>query len=115
MMKSTLSIHRLQIPVRVGVHDWEKSITQTLTIHLEMEYDAQMAMQTDAIQFALDYTDVAKRIEHVCLRKHYELIEHLAWEIKNELEQLSVISARLEVEKPNVIPSASHVCFTLSW
>lgn len=115
MIKSTLSIHRLQIPVRVGVHDWEKSITQLLTFHLEMEYDAGMAMQTDNFQFALDYTDVAKRIEHVCSRKHYALIEHLAWELKKELEQLSVISARLEIEKPDVIPSASHVSFTLSW
>ncbi|TNE74479.1 dihydroneopterin aldolase [bacterium] len=113
-MKTKLVIHDLKIPVSIGVHEWEKQIKQELIFNLELEYNAEKAMQTDDVQFALDYTVIGKLMNQVCERKHFELIEHLAHELQSEISTYC-LHGKLDVFKADVIPSAKGVSFICEW
>ena len=61
----TISIQGLSVPAVIGVHDWEREITQTLVVTVEMAADVRSAAQHDDLADALDYSAVARTIASV--------------------------------------------------
>ena len=55
-------IEDLRIQTVIGVFDWEREITQTISIDLQMAFDIQNAAKSDDIADTLDYKAVSKRL-----------------------------------------------------
>ena len=97
----TISIQGLSVPVIIGVHDWEREITQTLVVTVEMAADVRSAARHDDLADALDYSAVARTIASVIRDGRFRLIETAAERVAERLlADHPVAWLRLEVRKP---------------
>jgi dihydroneopterin aldolase len=97
----TISIQGLSVPAVIGVHDWEREITQTLVVTVEMAADVRSAAQNDDLADALDYSAVARTIASVIRDGRFRLIETAAERVAERLlADHPVAWLRLEVRKP---------------
>jgi dihydroneopterin aldolase len=99
----TISIQGLSVPAIIGVHDWERGITQTLVFSVDMvpaAADVRKAAETDNLADALDYSAVARTIASVVRDGRFRLIETAAERVAERLADHPVAWLRLEVRKP---------------
>jgi dihydroneopterin aldolase len=100
----TISIQGLSVPAVIGVHDWEREITQTLVFSVDMipsAADVRSAAQHDDLADALDYSAVARTIASVVRDGRFRLIETAAERVAERLlADHPVAWLRLEVRKP---------------
>jgi 7,8-dihydroneopterin aldolase/epimerase/oxygenase len=96
-----VSVRDLRVQAVIGVHDWEREITQTLVFTVEMAADVRSAAQHDDLAGALDYSAVAQTIASVVRDGRFRLIETAAERVAERLiADHSVAWLRLEVRKP---------------
>ena len=103
-------IRDLKIETVIGIFDWERRIRQTISLDLEMAFDIRPAAASDNIADALDYKAVAKRLIGFVESAEFLLVETLAEQVAALcLDDPRVRSARVRVEKLDVIPDAAAV------
>lgn len=103
-------IRDLQIETVIGIFDWERRIRQTVSLDLEMGADIRRAAATDAIDDALDYKAVAKRLIEFVGDSEFQLVETLAERIASiVLEEFGVSWLRLTVNKPGAVRGSRSV------
>jgi 7,8-dihydroneopterin aldolase/epimerase/oxygenase len=99
-----VSVRDLSVEAVIGVHDWEREITQTLVVTVDMVPSAdgvRTAARHDDLADALDYSAVARTIVSVVRDGRFRLIETAAERIAERLlAGHSVAWLRLEVRKP---------------
>ena len=88
----------------IGVRDWEREVTQTLVISVDMAPaagGAGRAAEADDLKDALDYSAVAQTISSVVREGRFRLIETAAEQVAERLlADHPVAWLRLEVAKP---------------
>jgi dihydroneopterin aldolase len=62
----------------IGVTAEERTIKQRLSIDVEILTDAGHAARTDSLKDAIDYSQIATLVMHVCRDRDFHLIETLA-------------------------------------
>lgn len=103
-------IRKLQVETVIGIYDWERKIRQTVTIDLEMASDINKAASSDAIEDALDYKAVAKRLIAFVEASEFQLIETLAEKIAGiVLNEFKVSWLKLSLGKPGAVTGAKDV------
>jgi dihydroneopterin aldolase len=96
-----VSVRDLSVPAVIGVHDWEREITQTLVFTVELAADVRSAARHDDLADALDYSAVAQTIAAVARDGRFRLIETAAERVAERLlADYPVAWLRLEVRKP---------------
>ena len=99
-----VSVRDLSVQAVIGVHDWEREITQTLVFTVEMipsTADVRSAARDDDLADALDYSAVARTIVSVVQDGRFRLIETAAERVAERLlADHPVAWLRLEVRKP---------------
>jgi dihydroneopterin aldolase len=98
-----VSVRDLSVPAVIGVHDWEREITQTLVFTVDMAPSAGVApaARHDELADALDYSAVAQTIASVVQDGRFRLIETAAERVAERLlTDHPVTWLRLEVRKP---------------
>ena len=96
-----LSVRDLSVQAVIGVHDWEREITQTLVFTVELAADVRSAARHDDLADALDYSAVARTIASVVRDGRFRLIETAAERVAERLlADHPVAWLRLEVRKP---------------
>jgi len=96
-----VSVRDLSVEAVIGVHDWEREITQTLVFTAEMAADVRSAARRDELADALDYSAVARTIASVVQDGRFRLIETAAERVAERLlADHPVAWLRLEVRKP---------------
>jgi dihydroneopterin aldolase len=106
----TIFLHDLRIKTIVGIWDWERRIRQTVSIDLEMGADIRKAASTDRIEDALDYKQIAKRVQQFVGDSSYQLVETLAENIaKVVLHEFDVPWIIVKVNKPGAIRGSRDV------
>lgn len=106
----TILINELSLPCTIGVHAFEKKVTQNLKLNLEFGIDCQAAAKNDHIQDTIDYSAISQRILDFAKDTRFNLIETLGEEIaKLLLNEFSINWLRLQLIKPGAIPGAKHV------
>ncbi len=94
-------VRDLHVQAVIGVHDWEREITQTLIVTVEMAADVRSAARHDDLADALDYSAVARTIITVVQDGRFRLIETAAERVAERLlADHRVRWLRLEVRKP---------------
>ena len=103
-------IENLMVETIIGIYDWEREIRQAISLDLEMEYDIRKAAASDAIEDALDYKTVSKRLIHFIERSEFQLVEALAEKCASiVLEEFPVTWLKLKLSKPGAVRGSSAV------
>ena len=96
-----VSVRDLSVQAVIGVHDWEREITQTLVFTAELAADVRASARRDDLADALDYSAVAQTIVSVVQDGRFRLIETAAERVAERLlTDHPVAWLRLEVRKP---------------
>jgi dihydroneopterin aldolase len=98
-----VSVRDLSVQAVIGVHDWEREITQTLvfTVDLAPSAGVRPAARRDDLADALDYSAVAQTIAAIARDGRFGLIETAAERVAERLlADYPVTWLRLEVRKP---------------
>lgn len=110
MTKDLVFIEDLRIQTVIGVFDWEREITQTISLDLKMAYDISKAAETDEIADTLDYKAVSKRLIQFVESSEFQLVEALAEHCARiVLEEFPVTWLRLKLSKPGAVRGSSAV------
>jgi dihydroneopterin aldolase len=106
---SKISIVDLEVFLRVGVPDQERSKPQRLLFTVEMDFDFTSAAGTDSITDTIDYFAVARRLLEFGDTRSWKLIEKLAADVADlVLTEFKPESVTVQVKK-FPIPQARHV------
>lgn len=110
MKQDIVFIEDLRIQTVIGVYDWEREITQTVSLDLEMAFDIRNAAASDAIADTLDYKSVAKRLIQFVEASEFQLVEALAEHCAQiVLDEFPVNWLRLKLSKPGAVRGSSAV------
>jgi len=110
MTMDRVFIEDLRIQTVIGVFDWEREITQTISLDLQMAFDISRAAKSDDIVDTLDYKAVSKRLIQFVESSEFQLVEALAEHCASiVLEEFPVTSLRLKLSKPGAVRGSSAV------
>lgn len=103
-------LHGLKIDCIIGIWEWERRTTQTITLHLDMAVDIKRAAASDSIDDTLDYKSVAKSIRALVGGSQFQLVETLTEKIAELiLTEFKVPWVRVKLNKKGAIRGASDV------
>ncbi len=84
----------------LGTVEAERSWPQRLLATIELEHDMTQAMQTDELQFAIDYEKVVNRLREWGSKKQWHLLESMASDIADMiLEEFAPFSVSVLLKK----------------
>ena len=110
MTNDIVFIEDLRIQTVIGVYDWEREITQTVSLDLKMAFDIRRAAQREALADTLDYQAVAQRLIQFVEASEFPLVEALAEHCARiVLEEFPVDWVRLKLSKPGAVRGSSAV------
>jgi dihydroneopterin aldolase len=107
-----LSLRQYELPVRIGVHDFERGAPQRMWFDVDLCVPLQHAPAArDDIAHTLDYDFVRELIRDIAgQKKHHELQETLCDAILARLlAHPHVQAARVRTGKPDVYPDGQSV------
>lgn len=106
-------VRDLTVQARLGVHPREEAAPQRVVIGIELlvlDDAAPAGIGPDRLERVVDYAAIAERARVVATTGHTRLAETLAERIAVAcLEDPRVSSARVTVEKPDVLPHVGAV------
>ncbi len=103
-------LHGLKVDCVIGIWEWERQITQTVTVDLDMGFDITTPANSDWIGDTLNYRDVSKRVESFIQNSQFQLVEKLAEEIAAILTgEFGIQWCRVKINKFGVIRGAGDV------
>ena len=110
MANDIVFIEDLRIQTVIGIYDWEREITQTVSLDLQMAFDITNAGKSDDIADTLDYKAVSKRLIHFVEASEFQLVEALAEHCaKIVLTEFPVRWLKLKLSKPGAVRGSSAV------
>ncbi|NKB33498.1 MAG: dihydroneopterin aldolase [Pseudomonadales bacterium] len=103
-------IRELEVRTIIGIYEWEREQKQVVSINLEMSSDIRKAAESDAIEHALDYKAVAKRLIDFVENSQFFLVETLAEKIAEiVLNEFAVEWVKLQLGKPGAVTGSKDV------
>jgi len=103
-------IHDLRIDTIIGIYDWERTQTQTVSLDIEMATDIAAAAATENIENTLNYKSISKRVSSFIEQSEFLLIETMAEKTAQLiLQEFAVSWLRLRVGKPGAVTGARDV------
>ena len=104
MKKATIHITDLMLRAVIGGNEWEKHVRQDVIITIQLVYDAQKAIASDAMKDAIDYKKLKRRIIGEVEQSHYNLLESLVSRVLSiVMEDERTHSAMVRIEKPGAL------------
>jgi dihydroneopterin aldolase len=103
-------LDELRVDTVIGVWEWERRVTQTLLLDLELGTDMHCAGRSDDLRDTVDYQAVRDRIVEVTRESRFELIEALGERLTSMLlEDFAVAWVRLRIRKLGVLRDVQAV------
>ncbi|ATJ81753.1 dihydroneopterin aldolase [Halomonas beimenensis] len=103
-------IEALKVDTVIGVYDWERTLTQTLVLDLELATDIRPAAADDDLGKTLNYAAISERINAFGAEHRFELVETFAERLAETLRQeFGIAWLRLTLRKPGAVPAARAV------
>lgn len=107
-----LEITGLKVNARIGVHEWEQAIEQTLLI--DVSIPLKIENHNDDLNNTLDYDALCQFIQHLIQQDSFRLIETVAETIAQRVkETYAVAQIMVRVSKPGAIKNATNVSITI--
>lgn len=100
----------LRVDAIVGIWDWERAMTQSVGIDLEMAWDIRRAAATDDLDATLDYRAVSKRVAEFVEESRFRLIESMAEQIAELIQkEFGVTWLCVSIRKPSAVRGSRDV------
>ena len=99
----------LRVSCVIGVRDHERARAQDLLVDLDLWYDATKAVQSDDLQAAIDYSELARFVEQQLIAGRFALLERAAWVTAEAVLKHATVARRVVVtlRKPAAIGNAN--------
>ncbi len=105
-----IEIEDLSLRAVIGIFDHERDRRQELSMSLTLATDVRRAAATDAIDDAVDYKSVTKRIIDFVEASQFFLLETLAEQVAQLIfDEFDIDAVRLRVDKPGALRHARTV------
>lgn len=106
----TVFVRGLKATTVVGIFEWERRLSQSIMLDLEMETDIRPAAASDSIDDALDYKQVAKAVVEHVEESRFQLVETLADSVARLiLSQFGVAAVTVTLNKHGALSDAADV------
>ncbi|MCC5811280.1 MAG: dihydroneopterin aldolase [Ectothiorhodospiraceae bacterium] len=103
-------VEGLSVQAVIGTYDWERELSQTVVLDLEMAWDTSSPAEHDDLAQALDYTAVCRFTTDLVQQGRFHLLETLAERLAAALqEQFGIRWLRIRVAKPGAVAGARTV------
>ena len=103
-------VRDLELKALVGIHDHEKIAPQRIIINVDLMVDESEPVRDDVFSTVVDYERIAIKIKQTIEEGHVNLLESLAERFAARcLEDTRVLSCRIRIEKPDIMPEAASV------
>lgn len=103
-------LRELKVETLIGIYEREKRVPQTLQVDLDIALPNSRACQSDDINDALDYAQVALHLQKVLSDGHFSLLEALAEHIAQIiLKDFNAPWVRVSVAKLQAIRNCKQV------
>ncbi len=109
-MTDIVYLHGLTCECIIGVWEWEKHITQTLVLDIDLATNNVKSAENDDLRDALDYQAIAERVQEFARSNQFELIETLAERLaKLILHEFDTSWVRIKLDKGPAVSGVKHV------
>ena len=106
----TIYLNGLKCACTIGVWEWEKAITQTLVLDIELATNAANAAENDNLNDALDYQAVTERVQSYAKDNSFALIETLAERLASMiLDEFETSWVRIKLDKGQAVNNVKNV------
>jgi len=103
-------IHGLKCECVIGVWEWEKAITQTLVLDIDLATDVTKAAASDDLKDTLNYKTIADRVNEYAKANQFDLIETLIERLAQLiLAEFEVPWVRIKLDKGGAVKNVGHV------
>jgi len=103
-------LHGLQCECVIGVWKWEKQITQTLVLDIDLATHIKKAADSDDLADTLNYKKVADRVIEYAQANTFDLIETLIERLAALIiEEFEVPWVRIKLDKGGAVKNVNHV------
>lgn len=103
-------LHGLKCECTIGVWKWEKAITQTLTLDIDLASDNRKAAANDDLKDTLDYQALTKRVQVFAKDNAFELIETLVEKLAAIiLDEFDTSWVRIKLDKGQAVKGVKNV------
>ena len=103
-------VRDLELMALLGIHDHEKINPQRIVVNIDLSVMEQQGPMADDIAHVVSYEIVVKKVEAIVAAGHVNLVETLAEKFAEAcLRDRRVVSARVRIEKPDIIKNARSV------
>ncbi|NND81313.1 MAG: dihydroneopterin aldolase [Gammaproteobacteria bacterium] len=106
----TIFLQGVQCECVIGVWEWEKKITQTLVLDIELATDIMAAAASDNLKDTVDYKHLTERVLEVAKERPYNLIETLIERLARMiLAEFDTPWVRIKLDKGGAVKKVKHV------
>lgn len=103
-------LHGIKCPCTIGVWEWEKAITQTLVLDIELAADNKKAAQTDDLNDAINYQALTARVQSYAKDNAFKLIETLVERLAEIiLAEFDTPWLKIKCDKGQAVAGVAHV------
>ena len=108
-------ISQINVICSIGIHDFERTKKQRITVDLEVLLSTDKEPQADTIEQALNYDTIREMVIEIATSRHFDLQETLARTIFDAVLALSTVDALMvRTAKPDVYEDVKSVAYQLS-
>jgi len=107
---NTIFIHDLRLETKVGVYEWERALSQTVRIDVDIGLPSSRPFETGELADAIDYAAVVARIRAFAGSHGHALLERFAEALASlVLDEFGAQSVKLRVAKLGALPGVREV------
>jgi len=104
-MADIIFLSEVKVETKLGVPAWERLVTQTIILDLEIAMPHSRSCMTDEIEDTIDYGEVVARIRQTLSENSFKLVEALAEHIcQIILTEFKAPWIKIKVAKPGILP-----------
>jgi len=107
---NTIFIHDLRIDTKVGVCAWERQLTQTVRVDLDIALPSSRPFETGELADAIDYAAVVARLREFARSNEHALLERFAEAMASlVLDEFGAQAVKLRVAKLGALPGVREI------
>ena len=109
-MTNNIFLHGLKLNTKIGVPDWERSISQQLIIDVDIQLKGSQIFKSNDISKTIDYAMIESEIKIIALKHEHHLLEDFGEDIIGRLkEKFHFEKIILKISKQKILPDTDFV------
>lgn len=110
MKNGHILIRDLKLETLIGVYAWEKKLPQTVLLDLDIGIASEKVFESGALEDALDYSQVVKRLQTLAEQHDYPLLERFTEAVAQiVLKEFYAPWVRVRARKQALLPGVREI------